>query len=73
LDCEIEPLRRRVGARLGHDVLLAQDRCGTFEKETGSLIAVGDDAIPDQDAFSGLEFDLERNIVLWGDASVLGR
>ena len=32
-----------------------------FDQEAGALIAVGDDAFADQDAFAGLEFDLERH------------
>src|SRR5436853_2897095 len=61
LDCEIDALCRCVGAIRGHDVLFAHDGRGTLDQQTRALIVVGHDALADEDAFAGFQFDLERH------------
>src|SRR6185436_5216460 len=63
---QIDALGRRVGPLGGEDVLLAQDRARSLDHQPGSLIAIGDDGLANQNAFVGLELDLERHgVISW--------
>src|SRR6185503_6159353 len=58
---EIDALRRRVGGLVGENVLLAQDRRLAVDQQARALIRIGDDAVPDDEAFTRLELDFERH------------
>ena len=48
----------------GNDVLLPEDRNLALDHESGALVGVGDDALAEDDAFTRLEFHLQRHIGL---------
>ena len=62
LDREIDAFAGRVRLVVGHNVLFAQDRCLPVDQKMGFLVAVGDERLADENAFTRLEFDPERHV-----------
>src|SRR5690554_428630 len=62
LDKQVEALAGRVGVGGAENVLLAEDRRVALDEEARALVVVGDDAVAENEAFAGLEFDLESHV-----------
>ena len=63
LNGEIDALGRRIGLRRRHDVFFPQDGRVALDQQPGALIAVGHEAIAEDEALACFEFDLEAHVV----------
>ena len=65
LHCVVDALCRAVHTAKPQNVLLAQDRNVAFDRYAGAPASIGDDAVAENDALAGFEFDRE------GQAAIL--
>ncbi len=46
-----------------HDVFFAQDRCIALDQQSCALVTVGDQAIAENEAFTGFQLDFETHLM----------